>query len=118
MSKILLIEDDKIIQKIIKQRLEQDGHDVLLANDGIEGVALAQSKEPDLILMDMLLPRLNGWLATEQIKAKLIDTPIVALTGAATAEDKQKMLAAGCSDLVIKPVNFAELAAKINALLV
>ena len=118
MSKILLIEDDKIIQKIIKQRLEQDGHDVLLANDGIEGVALAQSKEPDLILMDMLLPRLNGWLATEQIKAKLIDTPIVALTGAATAEDKQKMLAAGCSDLVIKSVNFAELAAKINALLV
>ena len=117
MAKILLIEDDKIIQKIIKQRLNRDGHDVLLADDGVEGVALAQSEKPDLILMDMLLPRLNGWLATEQIKAKL-DTPILALTGAATSEDKQKMMAAGCSDLVLKPVDFIELSAKINALLV
>jgi two-component system, cell cycle response regulator DivK len=118
MARILLIEDDKIIQKIIKQRLAAEGHDVLLADDGVEGVALAQSEKPDLILMDMLLPRLNGWLATAQIKAILIDTPIVALTGAATAEEEQKMMAAGCSDLVIKPVNFAELAAKINALLI
>lgn len=117
MAKILLIEDDKIIQKIIRQRLSIDGHDILLADDGIEGVALAQSERPDLILMDMLLPRLNGWLATEQIKAKLINTPIIALTGAATTDDRQKMMAAGCSDLILKPVNFAELAAKINALL-
>lgn len=117
MAIILLIEDDKIIQKIIKQRLKTEGHDVLLADDGIEGIALAQSEKPDLILMDMLLPRLNGWLATEQIKAEL-NTPIIALTGAATAEEKQKMMAAGCSDLVLKPVNFIELAAKINALLV
>jgi len=116
MAKILLVEDDKIIQKIIRQRLKTEGHDVLLADDGIEGVALAQSEKPDLILMDMLLPHLNGWLATEQIK-KNLNVPVIALTAATTAEDKQKMLDAGCSDLVVKPVNFTELAGKINALL-
>jgi DNA-binding response OmpR family regulator len=117
MAKILLIEDDKIIQKIMKVRLKMDGHDVLLADDGIDGVAMAQSEKPDIILMDMLLPRLNGWLAAEQIKV-VSDVPIIALTGAAAAADKQKMLDAGCSDYVIKPVNFNELAAKINTLLV
>ncbi|MCB9419242.1 MAG: response regulator [Ardenticatenaceae bacterium] len=116
MAKILLVEDDKIIQKIIQRRLKEDGHDVLLANDGIEGVRLAELEKPDLILMDMLLPRLNGWLATEQIKA-VQDSPVIALTGAATVEEKQKMMAAGCSDLIIKPINFAELSAKINAFL-
>lgn len=117
MAKILLIEDDRIIQKIMKQRLKMEGHDVLLADDGIVGVAMAQSENPDIVLMDMLLPRLNGWLAAEQIKA-VSDVPIIALTGAAAAKDKQKMLDAGCSDYVIKPVNFNELAAKINTLLV
>lgn len=116
MARILLVEDDKIIQKIIKQRLYIDGHEVFVANDGIEGVTLAQSEKPDLILMDMLLPRLNGWLATEQIKA-IFDVPIIALTGAASSEDKRKMLAAGCADFLIKPVNFSELVTKINALL-
>jgi DNA-binding response OmpR family regulator len=116
MARILLVEDDKIIQKIMQRRLKIDGHDVFLADDGIEGVALAQSEKPDLILMDMLLPRLNGWLATEQIKSQS-DVPIIALTGAGSTDDKQKMLAAGCTDYVIKPVNFAELTAKIDALL-
>lgn len=116
MARILLVEDDRIIQKIMQQRLKTAGHIVLLADDGIEGVALAQSEKPDLILMDMLLPQLNGWQATEQIKAEL-DIPIIALTGAASIEDKQKMLTAGCTDFVIKPVNFTELTTKINALL-
>ncbi|MEJ2748627.1 MAG: response regulator [Anaerolineae bacterium] len=116
MAKILLVEDDKIIQKIMTHRLKRDGHDVLLADDGVEGVAMAISERPDIVLMDMLLPRLNGWLATEQIKAES-DVPIIALTGAAAAEDKQRMLDAGCSDYVIKPVNFDELAVKMKALL-
>lgn len=116
MAKILLVEDDRIIQKIMTQRLKIAGHEVLLADDGIEGVTMAISEKPDIVLMDMLLPRLNGWLATEQIKAES-DVPIIALTGAAAAEDKQKMLDAGCSDYVIKPVNFSELDVKIKALL-
>lgn len=117
MAKILLVEDDKIIQKIMRERLIKMGHDVLLANDGIEGVDMTQAERPDLVLMDMLLPRLNGWQATKQIKA-ISDVPIIALTGAATIEEKQKMLAAGCTDVVLKPVNFNELNDKINALLV
>lgn len=116
MAKILLVEDDRIIQKIMTQRLKIAGYEVLLADDGIDGVATAISEKPDIVLMDMLLPRLNGWLATEQIKAEF-DVPIIALTGAAAAEDKQKMLDAGCSDYVIKPVNFSELDVKIKALL-
>ena len=116
MAKILLVEDDRIIQKIIQRRLQMEGYDVVLADDGEEGVTKAQAEKPDLILMDMLLPRLNGWLATERITAKL-DIPIVALTGAATIEERQKMLAAGCQDYVIKPVNFTELATKIDSLI-
>ena len=116
MAKILLVEDDRIIQKIMTQRLKIAGYEVLLADDGIDGVVMAISEKPDIVLMDMLLPRLNGWLATEQIKAEF-DVPIIALTGAAAAEDKQKMLDAGCSDYVIKPVNFSELDVKIKALL-
>lgn len=116
MAKILLVEDDKIIQKIMQTRLKVEGHDVLLANDGIEGIAMAKSEKPDLILMDMLLPQLNGWQATRQIRVET-DVPIIALTGAATAEEKESMLEAGCAAVVIKPVNFNELNNKINTLL-
>ncbi len=116
MARILVVEDDKIIQRIMQLRLEIEGHEVIQAANGAEGVALAQSEKPDLIFMDMLLPRLNGWLATEQIKAHT-NVPIIALTGASTTEEKQMMLDAGCVDYVIKPVDFSQLFTKINALL-
>lgn len=116
MAKILLVEDDRIIQKIMRIRLKKADHDVILASDGLEGITLAQTENPDLILMDMLLPKLNGWQATEQIKAQS-DVPIIALTGASTVEEKQRMLQAGCVDFVIKPVDFTDLLAKINTLL-
>jgi DNA-binding response OmpR family regulator len=116
MARILVVEDDQIIQRIMQLRLEIEGHDVIQAADGIEGVALAQSENPDLIFMDMLLPRLNGWLATEQIKAHT-NAPIIALTGASTAKEKQMMLDAGCVDYVIKPIDFSQLFTKLNTLL-
>ena len=116
MARILVVEDDKIIQRIMQLRLETEGHNVIQAADGNEGIALAQSEKPDLIFMDMLLPHLNGWLATEQIKAQF-DIPIIALTGASTVEEKQMMLDAGCVDYVIKPIDFSQLFVKINTYL-
>ncbi len=116
MTKILVVEDDKIIQKIMQVRLRGLGYEVVMAGDGAEGVTLAQSESPDIILMDLWLPVLNGWEATEQIKA-VMDVPIIALTGAATIEEKQKMMDAGCIGYVLKPVNFAGLIEQINALL-
>jgi DNA-binding response OmpR family regulator len=116
MAKILVVEDDEIIQKIMQVRLRSLGHDVLIAHDGAEGVTLAQSEMPDIILMDLWLPVLDGWEATRQIKA-VMDVPVIALTGAATVEEKQKMSDVGCIGYALKPVNFAELIAQINALL-
>lgn len=119
MPKILLVEDNEMNRDMLSRRLQRKGYQVIMAIDGSQGVAIALSEIPDLILMDMGLPVLDGWQATEQIKAspttKLI--PIIALTAHAITGDREKCLAAGCDDYDTKPVEFTRLLSKIEALL-
>ncbi|MCC3407227.1 MAG: response regulator [Microcoleus sp. PH2017_10_PVI_O_A] len=119
MAKILLVEDNEMNRDMLSRRLARKGHEVLIAVDGAEGVSMAKTKVPDLILMDMSLPVLDGWRATQQIKAdpdtKMI--PVIALTANAMAGDREKCLAAGCDDYDTKPVEFPRLLGKIELLL-
>jgi CheY-like chemotaxis protein len=119
MSKILLVEDNEMNSDMLSRRLQRKGHEVLIAMDGAQGVELAQSENPDLILMDMSLPVLDGWEATQQLKAlpETRDIPIIALTAHAMAGDREKCLEVGCDDYETKPVDFSRLLAKIQALL-
>jgi len=119
MPKILLVEDNEMNRDMLSRRLEERGYTLALAVDGGQGVALARSELPDLILMDMSLPVLDGWDATRQIKAdpatKVI--PVIALTAHAMESDRQKALEAGCDDFDTKPVELARLLTKIEDLL-
>ena len=119
MAKILLVEDNEMNRDMLSRRLARKGYEVLIAVDGAEGVSMAKTKVPDLILMDMSLPILDGWRATEQIKAdpetKMI--PVIALTANAMAGDREKCLVAGCDDYDTKPVEFPRLLGKIEMLL-
>ena len=119
MARILLVEDHDMIREMLSERLKNAGYQVLIAVDGAQGVALAQSETPDLILMDMGLPVLDGWQATRQIKAasQKRPTPIIALTAHVIAGEREKCLAVGCDDYVSKPVDFPQLLTKIQALL-
>lgn len=116
--KILYVEDNEDNIFMLKNRLARAGHTVVIANDGAQGVAMASSERPDMILMDLSLPVLDGWQATRQIKAAA-DTkhiPVIALTANAMAGDREKALAAGCDDYDTKPIELARLLGKINAL--
>ena len=119
MPKILLVEDNEMNRDMLSRRLERRGYQVIIAVDGQEGVALAQSQTPDLILMDMSLPVLDGWEATRQLKAAPAtrSIPIIALTAHAMSGDREQALEAGCDDYDSKPVEFARLLGKIQALL-
>jgi two-component system cell cycle response regulator DivK len=119
MPKILLVEDNEMNRDMLTRRLEKRGYTVIVAVDGGAGVALAQSEVPDLILMDMSLPVLDGWDATKQIKANpaLVQIPIIALTAHAMESDRQKALGAGCDDFDTKPVELPRLLVKIEELL-
>ena len=119
MSKILLVEDNEMNRDMLSRRLQRKGHQVITALDGVQGVELAQSQNPDLILMDMSLPILDGWQATQQLKAapETSGIPIIALTAHAMAGDREKCLAVGCDDYDTKPVEFSRLLGKIQALL-
>lgn len=119
MSKILLVEDNEMNSDMLSRRLQRKGHEVLIAMDGAQGVELAQSENPDLILMDMSLPVLDGWEATQQLKAlpETRDIPIIALTAHAMAGDREKCIEVGCDDYETKPVDFSHLLGKIQALL-
>lgn len=116
MAKILLVEDNEMNRDMLSRRLQRKGHTVLIAVDGAEGVAKAQSDPPDLILMDMSLPIVDGWEATRRLKAdpatKAI--PIIALTAHAMAEDEQRAREAGCDDFDIKPIELERLLVKIQ----
>jgi len=117
--KILLVEDNELNRDMLAKRLTRKGFEVLTAVDGQEGVTLAFSNLPDLILMDLSLPILNGWEATQQIKAnqKTHHIPIIALTAHAMIGDREKALQAGCDEYDTKPVEFTRLLGKIEKLL-
>jgi two-component system, cell cycle response regulator DivK len=117
--KILLVEDNEMNRDMLSRRLVRKGYEVVMAVDGAEGVAMAQSELPDLILMDMSLPVLNGWDAARQIKqiGETQSIPVIALTAHAMAGDREKALEAGCDDYDTKPIELPRLLEKIEALL-
>jgi two-component system, cell cycle response regulator DivK len=119
MAKILLVEDNEMNRDMLARRLERRGYQVVIAIDGDQGVRLAQEEAPDLILMDMSLPVLDGWEATRQLKAAPVTQaiPILALTAHAMSGDREKALEAGCNDYDSKPIEFPRLLGKIEALL-
>ena len=119
MPKILLVEDNEMNRDMLSRRLERRGYEVVIAVDGQQGVDLAQSTRPDLILMDMSLPVIDGWEATRQLKAKdaVKATPIIALTAHAMSGDREKALEAGCDDYDTKPIELTRLLEKIETLL-
>ncbi|MGH8972296.1 MAG: response regulator [Acidimicrobiia bacterium] len=119
MTKILLVEDNEMNRDMLSRRLERRGYEVIVAVDGEEGVARARAEVPDLVLMDMSLPVLDGWEATRQLKAapETKSIPIVALTAHAMAGDREKALEAGCDDFDTKPIDLPRLLGKVEGLL-
>ena len=119
MATILLVEDNEMNRDMLSRRLQRRGHEVLVAADGAEGVALARSELPDLILMDMTLPILDGWEATRQVKADPTtqSIPVIALTAHAMTADREQALATGCDDFDTKPIELPRLIGKIDAML-
>jgi CheY-like chemotaxis protein len=119
MAKLLYVEDNEDNVYMLTTRLQRRGFDVIVARDGAEGVELAASERPDLILMDLNLPLIDGWEATRRIKAAAATggIPVIALSAHAMAGDREKALAAGCDDYDTKPVDLPRLLGKITALL-
>jgi two-component system, cell cycle response regulator DivK len=119
MHKILLVEDNEMNRDMLSRRLVRRDYEVLIAVDGEAGVAMARNETPDLILMDMSLPGLDGWEATRRLKADRATQaiPIIALTSHAMSGDREKALEAGCEDYDTKPVELSRLLAKMEALL-
>jgi two-component system, cell cycle response regulator DivK len=116
MPRILLVEDNELSRDMLSRRLTRRGYDVLLAIDGAQAVEVARSGAPDLILMDMSLPVIDGWEATRQLKAaaETRDIPIIALTALAMASDERMARDAGCDDYDTKPVDLPRLLAKVE----
>jgi two-component system cell cycle response regulator DivK len=119
MAKLLLVEDTEEIWDFLSRRLQRRGHEVVLAHDGQAGVSTAREARPEVILLDMNLPVMDGWTAARTLKedAATKDIPIIALTAHALAGDREKALAAGCDDYHPKPVDFSKLLAQIDAAL-
>jgi CheY-like chemotaxis protein len=119
MPKILLVEDNEMNRDMLSRRLVRGGYEVIIAEDGARGVAMATSDSPDLILMDMSLPVIDGWEATRRIKTtpELRKIPIIALTAHAMATDRDKALEAGCDEYDTKPIELQRLLGKIETLL-
>lgn len=119
MPKILLVEDNEMNRDMLSRRLTRRGFAVVIAVDGRQGVDLAHAEHPDLILMDMSLPEIDGWTATRMLKADIATAqiPVIALTAHATSSDRDKTLEAGCDDFDTKPVDLNRLLGKIDALL-
>ena len=119
MTKILLVEDNELNRDMLSRRLVRNGFQIVMAVNGQEGLDLAASENPDLILLDMSLPVLDGWEAARRLKADAATAkiPVIALTAHAMVQDKEKALAAGCDDFDTKPVELPRLLEKINSLL-
>ncbi len=119
MAKILLVEDNEMNRDMLSRRLLKKGFDLVMALDGEQAIEMANSEAPDLILMDISLPGLDGWEATRRIKAmpETRAIPVIALTAHAMAGDREKSLEAGCDDYDTKPVEFPRLLGKIEGFL-
>ena len=119
MPKILLVEDNEMNRDMLSRRLARRGYEVVIAVDGQQGVDLAHTAAPELILMDMSLPVIDGWEATRRIKASdaTKKIPVIALTAHAMAGDREQALAAGCDDYDTKPIDLARLLPKIEKFL-
>lgn len=119
MTKILLVEDNEMNRDMLSRRLVRNGFEIVMAVNGQEGLDLASSENPDLILLDMSLPVIDGWEAARRLKADAATAkiPVIALTAHAMVQDKEKALAAGCDDFDTKPVELPRLLEKINSLL-
>ena len=119
MPRLLIADDNEQNRDMLSRRLQRRGFDVLLANDGRAAVEMAKAERPDLILMDMNMPHLDGWEATRQIKAEpeLAPVPVIGLTAHALEGDRERALDAGCADYHTKPVDFTRLLTQIEALL-
>jgi two-component system cell cycle response regulator DivK len=119
MTTILIVEDNEMNRDMLSRRLERKGYQILIAVDGAMGIEVTRAKMPDLILMDMSLPVVDGWEATRQIKAdKLLQhIPIIALTAHAMANDREKAIEAGCDEYDTKPIELPRLLSKMEALL-
>jgi CheY-like chemotaxis protein len=118
MPRVLLVEDNEMNRDMLCRRLERRGFEVVIAVDGAEGVALAKSTEPDIVLMDMSLPVMNGWEATRAIKADpaTAGMPVIALTAHSMPGDREKAMEAGCDDYDVKPVELPRLLEKMATL--
>jgi two-component system cell cycle response regulator DivK len=116
MAKVLLVEDNEMNRDMLSRRLERKGYNVVMAVDGAQGVAMARTERPDIILMDMSLPVLDGWSATQQIKGspETAGIPVIALTAHAMEGDETKARAAGCDDYDTKPIDLQRLLGKIE----
>jgi CheY-like chemotaxis protein len=119
MPRLLLVEDNEMNRDMLSRRLQRKGYEVTLALDGQQGIDMAREQKPDLVLMDMSLPVVDGWEATRRLKAEEAtrDIPVIALTAHAMAGDREKALEAGCDDYDTKPIELPRLLGKIEALL-
>lgn len=119
MAKILIVEDNELNLDVLTRRLQRKGYEIITAEDGQKGVTLAKTEHPDLILMDVSLPILDGYDATRQIKAdpQTKEIPVIILTAHAMVGDREKALESGCNDYETKPIDFPHLLEKIEKLL-
>ncbi len=119
MTKILVIEDDALNREMIARRLVWEGHTIVTATNGIDGISIIESEQPDLVLVDVGLPILNGWQVARHIKAceQTAHIPIIALTAFVSSHDREQSLISGCDDFETKPINFQRLLTKISILL-
>jgi CheY-like chemotaxis protein len=119
MPRILIIEDNEENREALARRLQRRGYDIVVAGDGQRGVEMAKSEKPDLVLMDMNMPILDGWRASQMIRTDPYteQLPIIGLTAHALEGDREKALQAGCSDYHTKPVEFAQLMTQIETLI-
>ncbi len=119
MTKILLVEDNEMNRDMLSRRLARKGYEVAIAIDGQQGIEMARSETPDLILMDMSLPVVDGWEATRQLKSapETQSIPVIALTAHAMAGDREKAMDAGCDDYDTKPIDLPRLLGKMTAML-
>jgi two-component system, cell cycle response regulator DivK len=119
MKRILIVEDNEMNRDVLSRRLRRQGYDVLIATAGLDGLLMANAVRPDLILMDLGMPDIDGWECARRLKAEIATAaiPIIALTAHAMLDDRQKALDAGCDDFDTKPINFPGLLAKMTRLL-